>query len=75
MLQKLHQIQEEELKLRQRKDELRVETEMAKARAEESVYVQAEQRELTTYTDFPCDNPKLAQATSQIRNFGLENAS
>ena len=74
-LQKLHQIQEEELKLRQRKDELRLETEMAKARAEESAYVQAEQRELTTYTDFPCDNSKLAQATSQIRNLGLENAS
>ena len=45
-LKRLHQIEEQELKLRQRKTELKLETEMAKAEAEELVYAQAEEREI-----------------------------
>ena len=44
-LKRLHQIEEEELKLRQRKNELKLETEMAKARAEEIAFSQAVEQE------------------------------
>ena len=38
----IHEIEEEELKLRQRKDELKFETELAKAEAEELAYAESQ---------------------------------
>lgn len=44
-LKRLHQIEEEELKLRQRKNQLKLETEMAKAGAEELAYCSSRKRD------------------------------
>ena len=56
-LKRLHQIEEEELKLRQRKTELKFETELAKAEAEELVYAQAEEREIAA-NHFSIEEPQ-----------------
>lgn len=57
MLRWLHQIEEEELKLRQCKTKLRFKTELAKAEAEELVYAQAQEREIAA-SYFPRDELK-----------------
>ena len=57
-LKRLHSIEEEEIRLRQCKDALKLETEMAKAKAEEFGYTQAEKRE---------SHASLEPANSQIK--------
>lgn len=62
MLRWLHQIEEEELKLRQCKTKLRFKTELAKAEAEELVYAQAQEREIAA-SYFPRDEPQATIST------------
>ena len=61
-LKQLHQIEEEELKLRQHKTKLKFETELVKAEAEELVYAQVEEREMAA-TYFPIEEPQATIST------------
>ena len=61
-LKRLHQIEEEELKLQQRKTKVKFETELAKAEAEELVYAQAEEREIAA-SYFPIEEPEVRICT------------
>lgn len=63
-LKRLHQIEEEGLKLRQRKTTLKLKNEMAKADVEEFFYAQAEEREITTGY-FPIGEQQRRLSTDQ----------
>ena len=68
-MKKLHQIQDEELKLRQRKMELRIETEMAKATAEELAYAEVEVQEMSARPLHEEDNLHEVPLLSHASNF------
>ena len=66
----LHEIEEEELKLRQRTNELKLKTELAKARAEEHAYAQVE---IGAKSPHASDQNKKLPVTPQLTEENLEN--
>ena len=69
-LKMLHEIEEEELKLRQRKNELKLNTELAKARAEEHAYAPVE---IGANSPHASDQNMELPPTSQLTEENLEN--
>ena len=62
-LERLHAIQQEELKLKRKRKELELETELAKAQGEENVYILAESSQVGSYADLDLSTRTLKKSS------------
>jgi hypothetical protein len=75
ILRRLHQLEIEELVLKQRKQELQLSGEIAAAGAEQSVYEQVEAEELREFDPAPTSDTRAVSVSNQHRGGSKENAA